>query len=141
MNRGDSATVRNSAGTAFRGRVLDLSPDEIVLRIDGQRRRFAEADVREVSIKGDSLRDGTLIGAGTGALVGALIFKNFSGENRAGDALGGALLVGALGAGLGLATDALLRGDTVVYRRGAVTMAPLLSPGRAYGVSLTFHRW
>ena len=49
--------------------------------------------------------------------------------------------MGAFGAGLGLATDALLRGRRVVYRRDAVALelAPLMDTGLAFGVNLTFH--
>lgn len=120
LNVGDAVRVEDGAGRTWRGLVTRLGAAEFEIAAEGHRTLFRSADVREVAVSGDSLVNGTLIGFGIGGALG-LLMGGFSGEYRAEDAMVGFLIVGGIGAGLGVGVDAMIRGDRVVYRRAPTT--------------------
>lgn len=64
--------VLDGTGTEIRGRLLSIEPSSLVLLVDGVERRFDARDIRRIDRRGDSLRNGTLIGATLGAILGVL---------------------------------------------------------------------
>lgn len=140
---GDTVTVTDAQGRDVRGRITLLSPASLAIDVDGTAREWRAGDVRLVRHRQrDSLVDGALIGlaagAGTGLLIGAhvaVLTANI--DDRRGEYTG-ALLVGAIGAAIGLGIDAARRDDVVVFRAGGATTAslrvmPLVMP-RAQGI-------
>ena len=62
--------VLDDTGVEASGRLLRLDPDSLVLLVGGTERRFDAARVRRIEKRGDSLRNGLLIGALVGVGVG-----------------------------------------------------------------------
>ena len=96
-------------------------PDDLtVTDQSGSERRFPKSEVRKIvsaEKMGDSLVNGTLIGAGVGALIPIIIIGARSNVDHlsaeAGAFLG--LLIGG-GAAVGLAVDAAYKGHEVLYQ-------------------------
>jgi hypothetical protein len=138
--------VQTETGTETSGKLLALSPDSLVLLVDGVERRFDAADVRRVE-KRDSIRNGTIIGALAGVVMGAVSagISDCPGE-RPGGYCGGlrTVLVGlSVGtyAALGAGVDAVIRGRTTIYQAprrvptGASTAGSPLAPALRVAVS------
>ena len=99
-------------GEEMAGHLLDLGPSGVTLLVDGVRREVPLESVLRVQTRGDSLWNGTLIGAAVGAVVFALVASEY------GDAVyPGALLGTALYASVGASVDALIPGRTTLYRK------------------------
>jgi hypothetical protein len=64
--------VLDATGAETRGRLLSIDSSSLVLLVDGVERRFDARDVRRIDRRGDSLRNGAVIGATLGIVVGAL---------------------------------------------------------------------
>lgn len=112
--------VEDRAGAEVRGRLLSITPAAIAIDDDGSRRTFAPADVTKIDRRGDSLKNGALIGAAVGLLTGFIGDCPRAGTNsggnscpgaRAGYVLGGA----AIWAGIGAGIDALIPGRTRLW--------------------------
>ena len=74
VKAGDTVYVVDGSGRDTKGRIDLLSAASIQLTLDGRRREFLETDVIRVERRGprDSIRNGLLIGLGTGAALGFL---------------------------------------------------------------------
>ena len=69
-----TVTVLDDAGALWSGEVARLNADGLdLMQANGEERHFTVAQVRRLETTGrDSLKNGTLIGAGSGALLGLL---------------------------------------------------------------------
>lgn len=121
VNLGDKVRIEDPSGATRAGRVLRLTPEEIVVDTAAGEQRFTSATVREVALRRNSRRKGVLIGAGVGAVIGAV--AGCAGPDRE-ECADAPILLGALGAAVGLAAGALDRGATVVYRRTDAAAPP-----------------
>lgn len=147
---GQRIQVTDSTGREVGGRLEKLSGDGLLLKAHGLE-SFAAADVRIIRRRDhDSLKNGALIGLGVGGglatawCVGAIAD---SGEvNARVECAEGFIVYPALGAVIGLASDAMIPGKLrVIYRapgvRSPVTVVvvPLLpSRSRGLAVALSF---
>jgi len=113
--------VLDDAGVETSGKLLRLNPDSVVLLADGAERRFETARVARIQKRGDSLRNGAIIGAIVGGVLG--IFSAGI-SDRPGDHPGGgcpgsraALFVVSTGvySAIGTGIDALIHGRTTLY--------------------------
>jgi len=71
-----TATVLDESGTLWSGEVVRLNADglDLLLQANGEERHFTVAQVRRLETIGrDSIKDGGLIGAGLGAVIGFLL--------------------------------------------------------------------
>lgn len=114
----DSAVVTvtfDGEAEPVRGILRDISDSALTLDTDGGLRHFEMATVRKVDRKGDSLVNGTLIGA---IVLGGWCAA-VCGQGTGGSLSYGAVVVGnaAIGAGIGALIDAARDGQTTVYRR------------------------
>ena len=145
LKPGDKVWVTDAQGREVSGKIQVLSPDAITLK-DGGGRTFAAGDVRLiVERRGDSLGNGALIGLGVGGLgIGLACLATVEGSDMEWCAMG-ALVYGAVGAGIGVGIDAMIPGKKLVTYRapGAagtaharLSVAPLVTP-RAKGVALS----
>jgi hypothetical protein len=116
LDLGDTVTVLDLRGTRVRGRVLSLTPDQIVVGDSAPGVAFTSDRVRQVERCCDSIKNGTLIGALTLGAIGFASGLHFAGRTEVGDGLFLGLVFGGLGAGLGAGADALIARDVVVYR-------------------------
>lgn len=140
-NTNTTITVTDRSGREVRGTVADASETLLSLRIAGAIRQLAVEDVRSVRVrKEDSLANGLLIGAAVGGGLTSLIFLD--NECRDDPACFAAVAVYAgVGALAGVAIDALIHRDVVVYTAPPpsaqrVFVAPFLARGRS-GVRMT----
>jgi hypothetical protein len=108
---------------------MRLTPDEITIQTDGGEKRLSSGIVREVAVRRNSHRKGVLIGAGVGAVLGALAACVGEDRNECAD---GPIVLGALGAGVGLAVSSLVSRTTTVYRP-PIDMAPSRGSARPTG--------
>ena len=127
-------TVTNDQQT-IRGRISEVTPDALVLDDDGTRVRLPLAAVHQVDRVGDSLWNGTAIGAafGGGSAIAAMA-RTCSNTNCADTSASldpRLTLLGTLvGAGIGALIDAAIDGHETVYRAGS-EHAPLSSSSQS----------
>ena len=140
LKAGDVVTLTDDAGTETRG-TFERAGTSIRLSVGGVAREWTPQQVREIRRRGDSLKNGLIIGLVSGGAAGAFfgwgvgtIFAA-EGADPVGPVLGLLALGLGAGAGIGVGLDAAITGSTVVYRRPSrtVSVAPMLSP-HAQGV-------
>ena len=154
VKEGQKVRVTDDRGREWQGRIEALAPDNLVLLTkDRLRRDVPYAAILRIDRPPDTLANGALIGFVSGAVYGLLAV--IAEENAdcepggffsCGDPTAAAYVVippvlGAVGAGIGVAIDALVRRDPTLFRRGdsRVMLAPSLGRG-VRGLSLSV-RW
>ncbi len=138
---GPTVIVQHNKGAETKGKLLRLDMQEVVLMIDGQERRFALADVRRIEKRGDSLKNGAMIG-GLFGLVGGFLGSRLGrceppegyediatctkedNPHPVAFPAAAALVWGGIGAGI----DALIVGRTLLYQAPTGTAALELRP-------------
>ena len=150
---GDTITITDATGRKAEGSILALSSSTLVLLAEGRRRELQEHEVAAISQRRpDSLKNGALWGLGAGAASGfvlsglasatAAIGAGPDAGVSAGHVLAGTVLIGGIGTGIGMAVDALIKSDRVIYSRSSapvtVGIAPLMASGRK-GIFVAFH--
>ena len=132
---GDTVSMTNTAGRQAEGVVRGVGPSALTVLVAGREEQWALAETREIWRRGDSLRNGVVIGiiAGTGAgLVGGYALASLY-ENETGSGSEAFISMVALGLGgggaLGAAFDAMHKGRTLVHRQSTpkVLVVPTLS--------------
>jgi hypothetical protein len=155
VKEGQKVRITDDQGREWHGLIEALAPDHLVLLLtkDRQRRDIPYAVIIRIDRPPDTLGNGALIGFVSGAVYGMLAViaeENADCESAAffscGDPTAAAYFVvppitGAIGAGVGVAIDALIRRDPTLFRRGEsrVTLAPSLGRG-VRGLNLSV-RW
>lgn len=146
VKAGDTVSVTAFSGQVIKGKVAELSPSSIRLVSNDVAHDLAEADVSEIKQRrADSLGNGN--GARNGAITGAVfgvrgaLIGDCPSDSCAGDGVGVAGVMTALGTGIGVGIDALIVRTQVVYRsRGRSStrfnITPLLQGGNK-GISLS----
>lgn len=134
--------VTDLRGIEYRGQLLRVDPAEVILLSDKGERTFKRSDIVQIEKRGDSLKNGAIIGAAIGLLggLGASSISDCPGYQQ--DSCGGARAAFFL-ASVGLYTligtgiDAAIKGRTVIYKAPSVTLT-LRASGASAGVTL---RW
>jgi hypothetical protein len=143
LDAGDSVRIEGRDGVAHAGKVVVVSPDDLVVDTDTGRRRFSPVETARVIRHGDSVLNGAVIGFCPGFLLGVQIDDAVLEASRpaGGSTLKNGLIGGAITAAIGMAIDTARRTETEVYVADPirVTLAPAIST-RALGASLTL-RW
>ena len=145
--------VLDDAGVETQGKFLRLEPDAVVLMVDGQERHFEAARVKRLTRRGDSLKNGAVIGAVVGVAVGLLV-ANFAdcvddnghvGGCGAGGKTAMVLISTGTYAAIGTGLDALIPGRTILYEaspRPHSAVFPSMSSGRSWGAAINVAlRW
>ena len=128
---GSTVYVRDSSGVETSGGLLRLNPDSVVLLVGGTERRFEAARVTRIQKRGDSLRNGALIGAVVGVAIGAFVagIADCPGTRTGGGCPGNRAAAFVISTGtyaaIGTGIDALIRGRTTLYESPA---SPPLAP-------------
>lgn len=132
-----SLYVIERSGQETRGKLISWSNSALVLRVDNTERTFNLADVSRVDLRGDSVKNGALIGIGVGIGMGVLTSgvadcpgdqNNGCPGSRAGLFVVTTAVYAAIGAGI----DALIPGRTPLWRAGS---SPAPAGGLTFKVS------
>ena len=117
-----TAAVLDETGTEWSGEVVQLDADGLdLVQANGKERHFSVAQIRRLETTGrDSLKNGTLIGAGVGALVGLMLTGVGEGTQA-----GWIAVITGYGTVIGVGVDFLLRGErqTTIYEASGTTFA------------------
>lgn len=116
----------------IRGRVAELTPDAIVVDTRGGRVALPMRSVQRINRVGDSVANGTAIGAAIGGASALGLLAKLCTNNKCSDIPASldprfALMGTLLGAGIGALVDGLIERRTAVYRAGA-DQAPAFAP-------------
>ena len=114
--------VHAGSGEELRGRLVELSSKSLAIHVDGRRVEVPIDDVLRIDSRKDSLKNGTLIGMGIFAGLGALSCAEFDSAGWCAYAIG---VNGALGAAIGAGIDALHKGRSPIYVKPAKAGAGL----------------
>ena len=150
VNSGARVVVKDQTGRETEGVLTALTASGISLTVGNDQRQWRAAEVSELRRRGDSVKNGALIGIGIGlgaGVAGGMAMGAWM-SNEGGNAGGAFIAMSALGAGIGAAAgagfDGLRQGQTVLFRRassgrGSVSLAPLVTPTvRALHVTMRF---
>ncbi|HEX6323084.1 MAG TPA: hypothetical protein VFZ36_05110 [Vicinamibacterales bacterium] len=123
-------------GAVHRGQLIRVAPDEVVLLGAGGERTFTRSEIALIETRGDSLKNGALIGASVGVLTGFLAAGisdcSYGADSCGGQRIGMFATSVALYTLIGVGIDALVKGRTVLYRAyGKPTVSLAVQPGKA----------
>ena len=140
---GDTVTITDASAGVATGRIASLSPSAIALNADGRLRTWTEADIAQIQHRrSDSLGNGALWGFGIGAAFAVVAFA--AAGDEAVEEEGGWMVLetgvyGAIGAGIGVGVDALIKKTSIIYARApggaSARIVPIITGGRR-GVAL-----
>jgi hypothetical protein len=120
----DTIYVTDDAGRRTEGKLLRFDTDSLVMLVDGMERRFDQTHVLRIDKRGDSLKNGALIGAALGVVFGGIAagISDCPGDDPGGSCTGFKAAGFAIGLGmytaLGTAIDAMVVGRTRVFDAG-----------------------
>ncbi len=106
---GDRLFVTYPTGVEVEGRLLRVSPEELVLLVGNDEHAFRRERIGRIE-KRDSLWNGLLVGAVPGALIGAAGGAFECDPHCGHNVATGALVVGAIGGGVGVLVDFVAKG-------------------------------
>lgn len=112
--------VEDRSGREVEGRLVSLTESALTINIAGVTRTFTPAEVTKVDRRGDSLKNGALIGAAIGVFTGFFGDCPRAGTTNASEDCPGARVGYVLGgaaiwAGIGAGIDALIPGRTRLW--------------------------
>jgi hypothetical protein len=140
---GDTLRVHHRDGRQTTGELREISTDRVLLDVDGNLVTIPAAEIRELGVTSDSLKNGALLGLAAGAGVGLLAAaaSDSSGDSFADAAAAGpaalmSIVAGAAaGVGIGIGLDALIRRYRVLYE-APVQVKPIVAVGGGYGMAV-----
>jgi hypothetical protein len=124
---GDRLFVTEPGGVQTEGRLLRVSPDELVLLAGDVERVFEREGIGRIE-KRDRLWNGMLAGAIPGAMIGASAAA-FECSDCGRSVATGAIVVGVIGAGIGALVDANVKGYRPVFGPSLGSPNALRVPG------------
>ena len=142
---GDRVTVTDVMGREIQGTISELSSSSLALMVGKTRTELSETELETISRR-DSRWNGTLWGLAVGAVLGASLEKSLVDEYGRDDIGYGSAVVplAGIGAGIGFAVDAMIKGRRVIYSRPRTStrdamVSPVWNTGRkGMFVSLRF---
>jgi hypothetical protein len=141
---GNEVKLTDSAGNRLAGKIAAILADRLILDVGGKKTTYGERDVLEITRRaGDPLTNGAWWGFAVGAGFGSLGYGVFC-ATEACSAIDILIIpvYGAMGAGVGVAVDALIRGEKTVYRAPnrqiTTSVAPIFGRRKGIGLAITF---
>ena len=141
---GNEVKLTDSAGNRLAGEIAAILADRLILDVGGKKTTYGERDILEITRRGgDPLTNGAWWGFGIGAGFGSLGYGVFCAtETCSAIAIVIIPVYGAMGAGAGVAVDALIRGEKTVYRAPnrqiTTAVAPMFGRRKGIGLAITF---
>ena len=113
---GMTVWITDSGGREEKARIASVSGDIVTTTTGQDTRRFRTNEISRLQVRdSDSLVNGALMGAGTAVLSGLFLCRLTEPWENCRDDVGPMLRMGAIGAGAGIAIDALIRGRRTIY--------------------------
>jgi hypothetical protein len=139
---GMTVWITDSGGREERTRIVGVSGDIVTTTAGPDIRRLRTTDVIRVRARhSDSVLNGALIGAGAAVAAGLFLCRMTEPWENCRDDVGPLVRIGAIGAGVGIGIDALIRGRRTIYEaaRGTAWLhaAPILTR-HAGGLKVVF---
>lgn len=144
LSPGTTAWITDSAGREEKTRIVDVSGGVVTTETGNDLRQRSAGDIMRVRVRqSDSVLNGALIGAGSAVALGLFLCTRTEPWENCRDDVGPVLKIAAVGAGIGIAIDALVRGRKTIYEAGRgsarLSVAPLAGRRTAgLRVALTF---
>ena len=144
LRPGMTVWITDASGREEKTRIVSVSGDVVTTGGGNDTRRLRTADITRVRARhSDSVLNGALIGAGAAVASGLFLCTLTEPWENCRDDVGPMLRIGALGAGIGIGVDALIRGRRTIYEAapGATRLsaAPIVGRNvRGVQVSLSF---
>lgn len=141
---GMSVWITDPEGREEKTRIIGVSGGVITATAGDDIRRLRTTDVQRVRVRqSDSVMNGALIGAGAAVASGLFLCSLTEPWANCRDDVGPMLRIGAIGAGVGIGIDALIRGRRTIYdaaqRSTRLHAAPLFArQGGGLQISLSF---
>jgi hypothetical protein len=140
---GKTVWITDSAGREEETRIVGVSGGVVTTTTGNDIRRRGAGDVTRVRVRhSDSVLNGALIGAGAAVATGLFLCTLTEPWRNCRDDVGPMLRIGAVGAGIGIGVDLLIRGRRTIYEAPGSTrlhVAPVV--GRHAGglrIALSF---
>jgi hypothetical protein len=142
LNPGMAVWITDASGREEKTRIVDVSGTLVTTEAGGDTRRLQTTDVRRVRVsQSDSVVNGALIGAGAGVASGLFVCRLTEPWEVCRNNIGPMIGWGAIGAGAGLAIDAVIRERKTIYEaapRGVrLYAAPVIASGTR-GLQIAF---
>jgi hypothetical protein len=116
LTPGMTVWITDAAGREERSRITAVSNGIVASLTDGVERRFAATEIRRIQAReSDSLLNGAAIGAAVAVGSGLFLCTRTEPWEVCRDDVGPILRIAAVGAGIGMAVDALIRGRRTIY--------------------------
>ena len=126
----DTLTVTSENGNKIKGRLIEITPDHIQLRVKNGQQTIAAPQIMKVGKRKNGVLLGALIGVGAGIPVGLALNAYASNEGLDGAY---AFVPVVMGLGIGIGIDALIPSTRTVYDRKSqtqVTVSPVIDRDR-----------
>ena len=121
--------TQSSSGEEIRGQLLELSAQTLTMLVDNRRVELPLDQVVRVDARGDSVLNGTLIGAlAMGVWCAAICGQGLSNSSEYPSTV---LKSAVFGAVIGAGVDALNRGRTTIYSKPKPSAVPVPAPPAA----------
>ena len=129
---GMTVWITESGGREEKARIVGVSGDLVTATTSGGIRRLALTDVVRVRVHdSDRVINGALIGVGVAVASGLFLCHLTETWENCRDDVGPMFRIGAIGAGVGIGLDALIRGRRTIYEAAArstrLRAAPILA--------------
>jgi hypothetical protein len=125
LTPGMNVWITDSSGREENSQILGVSGDVVTTSSSGSTRRLRTSEVVRVRVRrNDSVLNGALIGAGAAVATGLFLCNLTEPWENCRDDVGPMVRIGAVGAGIGIGVDALIRGRKIIYE--ATPRAPRL---------------
>jgi hypothetical protein len=119
---GQTVWITDAAGREHKTRIVGVAGGVVTTRAGEDVRQLMVADVVRVRTRlADPLVNGAIVGAGTAIASGLFLCSLTETWENCRDDVGPMLRIGALGAGIGIAFDALLRRRETIYERSSAS--------------------
>ncbi len=129
LGQGDKIALVDASGRRIIGRVHQLLPDGIDLKVNKVVRTFKGDEIRQIiRSKPDSPLNGFLIGAGVGFGSTLPLNLGFASHDETGLAVAASAIWGLIGGGIGALVDACVHGEQMIYFQSRKTVTWSIQP-------------
>ena len=119
LRPGMTVWMTDSSGLEEKARIISVSGGIVTAAAGDDIQRFRATDIVRVRARhSDSVVNGALIGAGAAVASGLFLCTRTEPWRNCRDDVGPMVRIGAIGAGVGIGIDALIRGRRTVYEAG-----------------------